>query len=99
MGPFGVVGLGPAGHGLAGMVDAEEQCLVQEFIPHPAVEGFAVPVLHGLPGGDVVPLHLHLLCPFQDRVRGELGAIIANDHAGLSTPFDQGCEFPGNPSA
>jgi len=29
MGPLGVVGFGPAGHGLAGMVDAEEQGLVE----------------------------------------------------------------------
>jgi hypothetical protein len=36
MGPFGVLGVGPVGHGLAGMVDAEEQCPVQEFIRHPS---------------------------------------------------------------
>lgn len=29
MGPLGIVGVGPAGDGLAGMVDAEEQRLVQ----------------------------------------------------------------------
>ncbi len=75
MGPFGVVGVGPFSDSLAGMVDAEEQRLVQEFIPHAAVECLAVAVLHWLAWGDVVPLHLHLLGPFQDRVRGELGAI------------------------
>ena len=73
MGPLGVVGVGPACHGIAGMVDAEEQCLVQEFIPHPAVERLAVPILHGLAWGDLVPLHLHPLRPFKDRGRGELG--------------------------
>lgn len=52
MGPLGILDVGPAGHGLAGVVDAEEQCFVQEFVAHPAVERLTVPVLHGLAGGD-----------------------------------------------
>lgn len=75
MGALGVVGVGPARHGLAGMVDAEEQGLVEKLVAHPTVERFAVAVLHGFAGGDVALLHLYLLRPFQDRVRGELGAI------------------------
>lgn len=54
MGPLGVVAMGPAGHGITGMVDAEEQGLVQQLVAHPTVEGFAIAVLHGLPGRDVV---------------------------------------------
>ena len=81
MGPPCIVDVGPAGHGLAGVVDAEEQCPVQQLVAHPAVERFAVAVLHGLAGGDVVPLHLHLLRPFQDRVRGELGSALLHKSA------------------
>src|SRR5690606_26658540 len=68
MRPLGVVDVGPASHGLTGMVDAEEQGLVQKLIAHAAVESLAVAILHGLAGGDVVPLHPHRLRPFQDRV-------------------------------
>lgn len=64
MGPLGVVGIGPAGHGFAGMVDAEEQGLVQQLVAHPTVEGFAIAILHGLAGGDIVPFRLDLLRSF-----------------------------------
>lgn len=99
MGPLGIVDVGPAGHGFAGVVDAKKQGLVQEFVGYPAVERLAVPIPHRLAGGDVVPLHLHLLRPFQDRVRGELGAVVEDDHPWLSTPFNRGCKFPRNPIA
>lgn len=46
-----------------------------------------------------MPLHLHLFRPFQDRVWGELGAIVADDRAELSRPFDQGLHSPDNVSA
>ena len=81
MGPFGVVAVGACSDSVASMVDAEEQGFVQQLITHPAVEGFAVAILHGLAWGDVVPLHLHLLGPFQDRVRSELGAIARREEA------------------
>ena len=42
----------PAGEHGAGVVDAEEQGLVQEFIPQPSLEALADPVLHGLSGCD-----------------------------------------------
>ncbi len=34
---------------------------------------------------------------WKDEVLAE--AVVGDDHPRLSTPFDQGCEFPGNPSA
>jgi hypothetical protein len=43
--------VGPAGHGLAGVVDAEEQGLVHHLVAHAAVEGVAIAVSRmGLPG-------------------------------------------------
>ena len=78
---LGVVDVGPAGDNRARVVDAEEQGLVQKLVAHPAVERLAVAVLHGFARRDVVPLHLHLLGPFEDRVRGELGSIARREEA------------------
>lgn len=38
----------PARNGRSGVVEAEEQRLIQEFVPHLGVEGFADSVLHWL---------------------------------------------------
>lgn len=34
------------------MIEAEKQCLVQEFVPHLRIKGFTDAVLHGLAGSD-----------------------------------------------
>ena len=99
MGTLGVVGLDPIGDGIAGVVDAEEQGLVEKLVAHPAVERLGIAILHGLARGDVVPLHLRLVGPVQDRIRGELGAVVRHDHPGLPAPLDQRCQFARHPSA
>src|SRR5690606_41837085 len=81
---LGIVGVDPAGDRFTGMAEVEEQGLVQKFVAHPAVERLAVAVLHGLAGGDVMPVYLHLLGPSQDGVRGELGPIIADNDPRLA---------------
>ena len=58
-----------------------------------------VAVLHRLAGSNVVPLQLMLLAAVQDRVRGELSAIVRDDHLRLAAPLDEVREFAGNPSA
>lgn len=68
----------------AGMVKAVEQRLVQQLVPHPPVEGFHVGVLHRLAGRDVAPLDLLILAPGQDCIGGELGPVVADDHARLA---------------
>ena len=80
----GVEVLPPFGDGAARMVEAEEQALVQEFVAHPAVEGFDVAVLHRLARRDVVPFDTVILRPGEDGVRGELGAVVGNDHVRLA---------------
>lgn len=46
---FGMVEiLLPFGDGAARMANAEEQALVQQLVPHSAIEGFDVTVLHRL---------------------------------------------------
>jgi len=99
MGPFGIVGVGPVRHGVAAMVDAEEQGLVQKLVTHPAVERFAVAVLHRLSGGDVVPLHTCSLAPGRGRHRGQLGAVVGDDQLGPSALGNQHVELACDPEA
>ena len=65
----------PAGEHGAGMVDPEEQGLVEELVPQASLEALADPVLHRLSGCDEVPGDPVLVHPGEHRVRGELGAI------------------------
>lgn len=55
---------------IAGMGEVVEQGLVQERVPHPAVEAFDKAVLHRSTGRDVVSFHLVLHAPPQDHVLG-----------------------------
>ena len=60
---------------IAGMGEVVEQGLVQELVPHPAVEAFDKAVLHPFTGRDVVPFHLVSHAPPQDHVDGETHAL------------------------
>ena len=60
---------------LTGVSEAVEQVLVQALVPHPAVEAFDKAVLHWLAGGDVMPVNLAVLLPFQDRIRRQFGSV------------------------
>lgn len=81
------------------MIEAEEQRFVQKLIAHLRVERFADPVLHRFARRDEVPGDARLLAPGQHRVRGELGAVIADDQVGLSAPGDERRQFPCNAPA
>src|SRR5690606_26252176 len=96
MGSRGVEVLPPFGDGAARMVEAEEQALVQKLVAHPAVEALDIAILHRLSGRDVMPLDAMILRPGKDGVRGELGAVVGNDHTRLATPADQIGQFARN---
>ena len=66
---------------LAGRWQAPEQVLVQAFVAQPADQALDEAVLHRLARRDVVPGDATLLLPAEDRVRGQLGAVVADDHA------------------
>lgn len=85
----GVVIGRPVRDRLTRMIEAEEQGLVQQFVPHPPVEGFHEPVLHGFAGCDVVPVDGMILRPGEDGIRGELGAVIGDDHSRLASLSNQ----------
>lgn len=70
----------PAGECRPGMVEVAEQRLVEEFVPHPPVEGLAEAVLHRTTRRDVVPFDGALPRPQQDRVRRELGPVVADEY-------------------
>ena len=84
---------------ITGLCQVAEQRLVQELVPHPAVEAFDETVLHRLARRDVVPFDLVLGAPLQDRVRGQFGPVVRHDHAGLAAAFDQRRQFPRHTAA
>jgi putative autoinducer-2 (AI-2) aldolase len=68
-------------------------------VAHPAVEGLDVAVLHRPARCDIMPIDAMILCPAQHRVRGELGAIVGNDHLRLTARADEHCQLACNPFA
>jgi hypothetical protein len=81
------------------VVEAEEQGLIQEFVPQAALEALADPVLHRPAWCDEVPGHLVLGYPGENCVRGELGAVVGDDQLWLSAPGNQVRELAGDPLA
>ena len=78
---------------LASLVEIGEQVLVQAFVTQAAVKAFDKTVLHRLAGRDVVPLDPAFLLPGQNGIRGELGAVVAHDHAWATPAFDDVAKF------
>ena len=63
----------------------------------PSVEAFNEGVLCRLTRRDIVPIDFAFVGEGQDRIRGELGAVIADDHHGFSALFDDRRQFPRHP--
>lgn len=72
MRPLGIVGVGPVGHGRAGVGQCREQHLVQKIDSEAPVGAFDEPILNWPPPRDEVPVDRRALAPRQDRGRGEL---------------------------
>ena len=96
MGSRGVEVFPPFSDRATRMVDAEEQAFVQEFVPHPTVEALNVSVLHWLSWRDVMPFDAMILRPDEDGVRGELRAVVGDDHARLAATADQIGQLAGD---
>jgi hypothetical protein len=96
--PLVVAGDPPRNDG-SGVVEIVEDRLVEQFIAHAAVEGFADAVLHRLAGGDEVPGDAGGLGPGEHGVRGELGPVIGDDEIGLAAPADDLGQFPRHAAA
>src|SRR6185295_6419880 len=71
-----------------------EQRLIQQLVAQPAVEALDETVLLRLAWRDVVPADAGRIRPAQDRVRGQLGAVIADNRVRASTtPTNNIIEF------
>ena len=99
VGAFGVVVHAPGRERGAGMAQGREQRLVQEFVTQPTVEALNEGILCGLAGRDVVPVDLAVIREGEDRVRGELGPVIADYSSGLSAHLEQCRQLPCHPCA
>jgi transposase len=78
---------------LCRLIEIEEQGLVEKLVAHAPVEALDKAILHRLAGGDEVPVDLAVPAPSQHGVAGELGAVVADDHARLAAPFDDRCQL------
>jgi hypothetical protein len=67
--------------------------------PAAAIEAFDEGVLDRLTRRDVVPFHLGPIRPLQDRVAGELTAIVADDDLGPAALLDDPIQLTSNPQA
>jgi len=72
---------------------------VQELVSQPSIEAFDEGILYRFARCDVVPFHLGPIRPLQDRVAGELAAIVADDHLWLASSLDDPVQLTGNPEA
>src|SRR5690606_21067061 len=62
-----------------------------------AVEALAEGMLRGLAGRDVVPFDPAFLLPSQDRDRGQLAAIVADDQLWVTAASGDCVQFAGDP--
>jgi hypothetical protein len=74
------------------MVEAE-QALVEKLVAHAPVETLAEAILHRLSSRNEMPDDPVVLRPGEHGVRGELGPIVRDDHAGLAAALDQNSQF------
>ena len=95
----GVEVLAPGLEDLAGVADRAEQGLVEKLVPEPPVEALGEGVLDRLAGLDVFSGHAPVVRPGQDRVRGELGSIVADDRRRAAPGGDDGVQLPRHPDA
>src|SRR3546814_15818667 len=75
-----VVIFGPGRDHCAGMIEVEEQRLVQKLITHPAIEALDIAVLHRLAGRDIMPLDADLAAPCEHPLRCPPGPVVAAAH-------------------
>ena len=68
MWPCIVIVPAPIVKGLASVIVAGEQVLIQTFVAQTSVEAFDKSILHGFAGLNVVPFNLGVLAPFENGV-------------------------------
>src|ERR1041385_190666 len=76
-----------------------EKRLVEQLVAKSAIEALDKAVLLRLAWCDVVPADAGRVGPAQDRVRGQFGAVVAYNGAGLSTQADHIIQLAGDTPA
>lgn len=76
-----------------GVIEPEEQGLVQQFVARAPVETLAKAVLRGLAECDVMPIDMMLFAPDEYCIRDEFRPMIRRDHSGLAATNDQRCQL------
>src|SRR5262245_49017147 len=79
----------------AGLGQRAKQGLVQALVPQSTDEALNKRILLRLAGCDVVPVDIPRPCPVQDRLAGELGAVVRNAALGSASTCDHCIKFPG----
>lgn len=64
------------------VAERAEQRLVQQLVPQPGIKALRENVLHRLAGLDVAPRNAPLVRPGEDRVRGQLRAVVGKHASG-----------------
>src|ERR1700743_526001 len=72
-------------------------CFVGHCVSQGAVRDVDNTVPPRLAGCNVVPLDAKLLLPGQDSIRGELGAVVADDHARTTSDLDDAVKLADHP--
>jgi len=83
----------------ASVAHAHEQRLIEQFVAHPPVETLHKGILGWLAWRRVMPFYPGFAAPGQNRVRGQLGTVVAHDHPWLAAPGDQFGQFAHHPLA
>ncbi len=83
----------------AGMAQRRYQVLVEAFLAHPSVEALDQAVLHGLSRRDVVPADLAVLLPFEHRITGQFGPIVADHKTWIPAKLGDPNQFAGDTRA
>ncbi|GBQ64811.1 hypothetical protein AA103196_0980 [Ameyamaea chiangmaiensis NBRC 103196] len=96
MAPDGILVSAPSLNDRADVGEVSEQMLVKALVPQQAVEVPDEPVLLRLGRYDIVPQHRPFFQSSHDRVRGPLGAIVADDHHRKDARFPDPVVFPND---
>ena len=97
MWPDVVVVVSPEGQPAVGIGEAVEGLLVEAFVAQAAVEVLDAAVLLRLARVDVAPFDAVLVGPLQDRLGGELGAVVTDDTGRFAVDAHQSVQFARHP--
>ena len=74
--------------------EPSEEVLVEALVAEAAVQALDEAVLRRLSRRNVVPFDAPIFLPLQDRARGQLGAVVGDDHQRSAARLDEGIELP-----